>query len=221
MTIRASGGAGVAVENPLPSELVAELHPGRNPGLQVGALTAARVAGCGGAARTGMSGKPPSTGAADLIAEWHTSLNGRSADEVPAGSHKLFWWRCSIDPAHLWRAQPKNRVRAGSGCPYCAGKRPTPSYSLAAALPDVAAQWHPQRNGRLSPTDVLPLSNRKVWWRCPAGHEWPARVANRANRSGCPYCVRDGYGDLRDIERPKPRLHGPPEQAISCVPLTR
>lgn len=46
--------------------------------------------------------------------------------------------------------------------------------------PDIAAQWHPVKNGRLRPEDCLPGSTKRVWWRCTDGHEWKAVVYSRA-----------------------------------------
>jgi hypothetical protein len=52
----------------------------------------------------------------------------------------------------------------------------------------LASEWHPEKNRDLSPEDVWPKSNRKVWWQCSKGHEWQAVVASRAEGCGCPYC---------------------------------
>lgn len=60
------------------------------------------------------------------------------------------------------------------------------------AYPELAAQWHPTKNGSLRPRDLTYGSGRKVWWKCPAGpgHEWEASPNNRTSgRSGCPYCA--------------------------------
>jgi hypothetical protein len=60
--------------------------------------------------------------------------------------------------------------------------------------PEVAAQWHPTRNGKLKPADVTAGSNKKVWWLCPktcpegCAHEWEARIASRCMGNNCPYC---------------------------------
>lgn len=61
---------------------------------------------------------------------------------------------------------------------------------LASFRPDMAEQWHPTKNGRLSSRDVTARSGRKVWWMCPEGHEWQATVASRSSGGGCP--VRSG-----------------------------
>jgi len=104
-----------------------------------------------------------------------------------AGSARAVWWRCLR--AHEWRASISNRVR-GSGCPFCAGKRASADHCLAAAYPEIANEWHPTRNGELTPTSVTPRAARRVWWRCPGGHEWQARVSARVRRhSPCPTCA--------------------------------
>lgn len=56
----------------------------------------------------------------------------------------------------------------------------------------VAVEWHPSRNGHLTP-DLLPTTSaKKVWWRCLQGHEWIAMVHERIRRcSGCPACWRE------------------------------
>lgn len=157
--------------------------------------------GCPVCADTRHKGIPMVVARPELAEEWCTELNDGRPDRVTAGSHRQAWWRCSADPAHIWRASVRNRVRRSSGCPYCAGALSRPETSLAAVLPSLAAQWHPTRNGALSPSDVMPQSNRAVWWRCPAGHEWQARPGNRAHGSGCPLCA-GGHSAVRP--RPSP-----------------
>lgn len=66
--------------------------------------------------------------------------------------------------------------------------------------PEVAKQWHPTKNGDLTPADVSAGSKRKAWWICDKGHEWEAVISSRARGNGCPYCankkVLEGYNDL-------------------------
>lgn len=71
-----------------------------------------------------------------------------------------------------------------------------PGYNdLETENPDLAEQWHPEKNGELTPKDVTAGSNRKVWWRhwcddSQSWHEWRAPVKRRAEGSGCPICYR-------------------------------
>lgn len=64
------------------------------------------------------------------------------------------------------------------------------STSLAAAYPELAAQWHPTKNLPLLPIHVTRGSGAKVWWQCPAHptHVWQAVIRYRVRRQGCPYC---------------------------------
>ena len=61
--------------------------------------------------------------------------------------------------------------------------------SLAVKNPELAKQWHPTKNGDLTPNGVTTGSSRKVWWICAKGHEWEVAVAKRSSGSGCPYCA--------------------------------
>ena len=65
-------------------------------------------------------------------------------------------------------------------------------------------QWHPVRNGPLTPRQVSYGSKQKTWWLCPNGHEWQAAVYTRTAGRGCPYCagrkVLPGFNDLATLE---------------------
>jgi hypothetical protein len=67
-----------------------------------------------------------------------------------------------------------NRVK-GSGCPYCAGKKPTSERNLATEYPELVKEldWN---NNRKQPEDFTPRSNKRVWWRCQKGHSWQATI---------------------------------------------
>ena len=74
--------------------------------------------------------------------------------------------------------------------------------SLLNKYPEIAAEWNYSKNGRMSPDMVMPGSNKKVWWICSKGHEWPAVISSRI-KCGCPVCagqkVLTGYNDLQTI----------------------
>ena len=123
----------------------------------------------------------------DLAAEWHPIRNALLKPEsVSCGSRRTVCWCCPH--GHEWTASVQSRV-SGRGCPYCSGRKVAPERSLEQVRPDLAAEWQPERNGSLTPADVLPGSTRKVWWRCRWGHEWEASVAHRTRGTGCPYCA--------------------------------
>ena len=141
----------------------------------------------------------------ELALQWHPIKNGAlSPEQVLPGSHRTVWWVC--EKGHEWRASAASRTCGASGCPVCTGKKVIAGENdLASQFPAIAAQWHPSRNETLTPQQVTPNSNRKVWWRCGKGHDYRAVVAARTvSGSGCPYCagrkVLPGFNDLATLE---------------------
>ena len=60
--------------------------------------------------------------------------------------------------------------------------------SLENMYPKIAEEWHPYRNGNLTPDMFSARSNVKVWWKCKKNHEWIATLDSRVGGTGCPYC---------------------------------
>lgn len=52
----------------------------------------------------------------------------------------------------------------------------------------LVVEWDTLNNLPLVPEEVSLKSGKKVWWKCIEGHEWQARVVDRTNGNGCPYC---------------------------------
>ena len=121
-----------------------------------------------------------------LAKEWHpTKNNSLSPKDVTPNSHKLVWWLCNKN--HEWKAIVKSRNR-GNKCPYCSGLYVSKENCLQTLNPKLAKEWHPTKNGNLTPTDVTPNSHKKVWWLCKKDHEWIVDVASRNAGNKCPYC---------------------------------
>ncbi|MCP5051910.1 MAG: zinc-ribbon domain-containing protein [bacterium] len=123
----------------------------------------------------------------DLVEEWHTEKNGKlTPANVTYGSNRKVWWIC--EAGHEWLQQVKVRVH-GQECPYCSGFRPSQQYNLRIVNPEVAKQWHPTKNGSLTPEQVTPGSEKYIWWVCEKGHVWDTMIYERNNGSQCPYCL--------------------------------
>ncbi|HEY5587599.1 MAG TPA: zinc-ribbon domain-containing protein, partial [Candidatus Paceibacterota bacterium] len=125
-----------------------------------------------------------------LSEQWHpTKNNYLTPYNVSAGSEKRIWWKCK--KGHEWNAFVFNRTREKSiGCPFCLNRNVDAYNSLSACNPELAKQWHPSKNGVLSPDNVVSGSGRKVWWKCAEGHEWQARIVDRVKRGhGCLLCL--------------------------------
>lgn len=83
-------------------------------------------------------------------------------------------------------------------CPICAGKEILIGYNdLASQYPQLALEWHPTYNGALTPNQVFPFSNKKVWWLCEFGHAWKATINSR-HKNRCPDCYKDHRVSVRE-----------------------
>lgn len=139
----------------------------------------------------------------DLAAQWHPKKNeGLAPSDVSYGSGKKVWWLG--DCGHSWQAAISNRVRSVSRvCPRCSDNRKS-TRNLKDTHPDIAKQWHPDKNKDLTPEDVSHGSGKKVWWLGDCGHKWKAEIRNRARGAGCPVCsglqVLVGFNDLASTD---------------------
>ena len=79
-------------------------------------------------------------------------------------------------------------------------------YNLEVANPELAAEWHPTKNGDLIPRNVTPGSHRMAWWLCPKGHEWEAMIYSRNSGVGCPYCAGQAVCNDNCLETRNPDL---------------
>lgn len=134
-----------------------------------------------------------------LAVEWHPTRNGElTAGQVATYSKREVWWRC--DKGHEFETAVALIAR-GDGCPICRGLRVLVGFNDLASLdPTVAAEWHPDRNGPMTPQEVTTSSGLAVWWRCRNGHEWLTLISVR-RLSGCPVCANSrvdaGVNSLR------------------------
>ena len=131
-----------------------------------------------------------------LLDEWDYEANTIEPTQVMGGSQLKVSWICSTCGHHFDMAIA-DRTSRGSRCPTCgrnnaglAKAAPTQGHTLADEYPDIASEWHPDKNGDKTPYDFKPHSNKSVWWLCDYGHEWQASINNRTgvNRRGCPKC---------------------------------
>jgi very-short-patch-repair endonuclease len=124
-----------------------------------------------------------------LINEFIYEKNpGLKPDELMPNSNKRVWWRCK--EGHEYITKICHRTASQSNCPYCSGRKLTPEKSLAVCNPALADEFHPMKNGSVTPADIFNSSGKSYWWQCTveAQHEWKTSVDNRRRGTGCPYC---------------------------------
>lgn len=124
-----------------------------------------------------------------VAVEWDTERNGnRTPESVIAGSNWRAQWICRLGHSYAKRI---NERAAGSGCQYCSNRKVLRGFNdLATRHPEIARDWHPERNEALAASEVVP-GNAKRWWKCLCGHEHFGSVPNRIKTRGCPLCAPD------------------------------
>ncbi len=121
----------------------------------------------------------------ELLEFWDYEKNTDiKPEEVFFGSEKKVWWKCSQGHSYQQRVSGKT---SGMGCPICSHQQLSEENCLAVTNPEIANEWHPTKNGGLTPYDVMPSAHKKVWWLCPYGHEYQTVIYAR-QRTGCPIC---------------------------------
>ena len=138
----------------------------------------------------------------ELMKEWDYSRNTAiDPTKVGRGSHLVASWICN-KCGYNWDSKVYNRVN-GKGCPNCAKKFAAVKKRTLAIMkngtllksnPKLANQWHPTKNGELTPDQITAGNDYKAWWLCPdCGHEWIATVGSRNRGAGCPQCANEKH----------------------------
>ena len=127
----------------------------------------------------------------NLTLEWDYEKNGNLTPEnFSANSHEKVWWKCS--KGHEWQATIASRNN-GRRCPYCSNKSLLQGYNdLATTHPEIAKEWDYNKNGNITPSNVMAGSNnKKYWFVCENGHSYSSTLLNRKKGRGCPVCRKN------------------------------
>lgn len=170
----------------------------------------------------------------ELVAQWHPFKNGDfTPNKATKGQRRKVWWLLPYDVPmdyhieHLrgkhfdfeWEATISHRAE-GKGCPFlsCPAKAVWKGFNdLATTHPHLAAEWHPFKNGNITPDMISKGYDKKVWWYLPYDvpldypvehlrgkhfdFEWETTANSRASYNlGCPYLSNQllwvGFNDL-------------------------
>ena len=127
-----------------------------------------------------------------LAEEWDRSKNGDlRPNDVTSGSQLRVFWKCMRGPDHEWNVKIVDRVRYDTGCPFCAFRKTSVTNVISTVAPEIAEEWHQQKNGKLRPDQERIHSRTKRFWLCSkCQHEWAAEPYRRVELGhGCPNCA--------------------------------
>ena len=123
-----------------------------------------------------------------LAKEWSDRNLPLMPDMVNEKSRRNVWWKCK-ECGYEWQSVVYARIR-GTLCPVCADRKVMAGYNdLATTDAYLLSEWDYEKNKDISPNQVSRNSMRSVWWKCPLGHSWKAKVSERAiEGKGCKVC---------------------------------
>ncbi len=124
----------------------------------------------------------------DIAKEWNYELNGNAKPEdYSYASQKKIWWTCPVK--HNYEQSINKRTLRGFKCPICSGHKTISGVNdFATIYPEIAKEWHPTKNGSITPDTLSSKNGYRAWWKCKYGHEWQQTLHVRSTGTGCPYC---------------------------------
>jgi hypothetical protein len=142
----------------------------------------------------------------ELASQWHPTKNGDlTIYDVSPRSSKKVWWKCPKGDDHEFQRKPNQRQHANGEmreCPICTNLITVTSNCLETTHPVLALQWHPTKNGDLTPLNInIGFRKKKIWWKCPKGdnHIWNTKIQTKESKT-CPMCHTITRKEYENVE---------------------
>lgn len=131
---------------------------------------------------------------------WDYELNNRNPDGIGPDSHRKVWLKCTNGFPHSF-AVLASAIHEDTSCLVCANKQVWLGFNdLATTNPAEAKQFHPTKNGKVTPESIVFGTHKRLWWICEKNHEWDVRGIDRKNYStGCPECRQQTSAAEKEI----------------------
>ena len=135
----------------------------------------------------------------DIAEQWDYEKNKPLTPNMfSPGSNEKVWWICTnCGKSYYATINHKNRNDTRV-CPECANQKRGRSFtmgvvakvgSLRETNPELAIEFHPSKNGELTPDNITAGRFKYVWWKCSkCGYEWQQSPNTRKQGRGCPHC---------------------------------
>lgn len=118
----------------------------------------------------------------ELVAAWRDerSYDGLTVSDLGGVAGPKYALRCP--EGH--KIDTVGTIFVTDGCPWCRAnetRKTTVSKSLRESDPELAAIWHPVRNGDLTPENTPGTYRKPLWWKSVqcCGHEWQEPIRER------------------------------------------
>lgn len=130
----------------------------------------------------------------DVINWWDCERNPCPPEECAPFTHSKYYLKCPECHYALPRPVCIKDRRGIFRCPHCGdGKQQevTSFNCLEACCPEIAKELDDGRNEGITGKNILPSYKEELWFVCPKGHHYKARLSNRTYRGdGCSVCAK-------------------------------
>lgn len=128
----------------------------------------------------------------ELEKEWSDKNLPMTFDQLNTQYQSSVWWKCP-DCGREYHRTLWAKLHKFRECPYCTGAKLVKGFNdLNVTHPEMAAEWDPEKNDAWLPEDVTARSKKYIWWKCPNGHSWGARVRDRTwDGMNCRVCTAE------------------------------
>jgi hypothetical protein len=132
--------------------------------------------------------KPLGMAHPEVLLSWNSKANG-DADPRALISRdpNKYWWTCPN--GHDYQATVRALI-TGRQCRVCIGSEISSGINDFKTLyPELALDWHPTKNGPISPDSIGVGAKTKYWWLCRNQHEYQSDVWNKVIGKKCRACA--------------------------------
>ena len=113
-----------------------------------------------------------------LLFEWDYEKNKKSPSEFSPKSSARVYWKCRN--GHSWTATIKSRANNIGNCKVCS--------SIVMIKPEMLDDWDFEKNEGVLPEEIMPGSNKKIWWSCSEHGSYLMVVFDKFKGRNCPKC---------------------------------
>ena len=129
---------------------------------------------------------------------WNYDKNKEKPQLLKIGDSRSYYWKCK-KCGYEWQTRIGHIIRDFNGCRIC-NKGLNLEDNKKVINSKLEKEWDYSKNISLNPSRLSINSGEDVWWICPKGHSYSAKIYSRTAGSGCPYCsghkVLSGFNDL-------------------------
>ena len=131
-----------------------------------------------------------------ILDEWDYKKNNLLPTEITPHSAKEIYFICNNGHSFSMELHKRTLNSNFENCPICSNRKLLPGYNDLQTWihnhPEfqyVLDEWDYDKN-LITPSDVMPFSLKKVWFKCNHGHSYETLLSNKISRTtGCPICV--------------------------------